>query len=652
MRQLIIQQVKEQQVQELEDLKSSSTSAEDRTIFIFHFLDDYEDVVNIEEDEKEELIGNIRELLSPCGVIFSISILSSAGEHVAEEGEIEHFVAVTFVKASAAKTAVGVLNGLVIAGQKMVVQLKSTLIADKKLHGDKSVIAEEQQQNAVTATADKKGKNKQASKKEEISSTPSVLIVSNVIHEDEVQDEDEVAEVLNDIYHLASSSTALKQGIASIWIEESTLSTKKSHFNNHVMTQLSPALHPMTLLQVSSLTHVCSIMEALHGKVIAGQMLEAGLVWKSSEESLHWMMKEDVSKLLLVGIVIEDMLDEETAEDPDEVLEVLSNIQDLLQQHASPNVLNLVTKKSICDEKDVIIMFDLKDQTDDFFAIFAEVVTTIDALKQVVIAGVALSVKLLATSSLALSDVLDSQRMSHEELLSLGFVEPLRFDDNLCIGIMHYLTEDDLEDMVGDGAANQEMHEQLMTLKTDLLTLLQQSEAIEVVNSIHSVDFLHPSISSKQDAEGESKDYDIAMLFSDIAIAQQAMIYFDHLLLGGSMLEAMIRQWNPSEDQAKLQERRLPEDTTEVKASVSTAITPYQSIDVNQYASVFKVEYDIDIKALQDQSSAEHSISLPKEKKYHVAKQAPKLRRHGLNDVLFESSIPVSSILNRHYCIN
>jgi hypothetical protein len=366
----------------------SGESFTESTTCILSIYDFVDDIDLEDKDEVGEVINDVKELLMPFGCLSHVAVM--VGDVFCPSGSVERtaLVEATFDSLASAQSARSVLDGAMIGGRAIDIELhygKSLDEERKYYHGT--------DENGVDVASETGYTDPSPSPSNSSTSvlpvspcpphtTPLydagamscisiVLMLEHIVTRDNMEDEDEVQEVLRDMREICGTYGP----VASVWIEQRMRSSRsdddaldrcatiegrdndRSVVDDYYVGATKPSQLPWALLQYSSLGLAAHAASNLDGLMISGSRIEAslydwaaynrgefsddffigsiaiaGLISPSSSPSISYSSSCPLHALRLKRFIRIDQIDDE-----DEEQELLQDLQSLLA-HEIPHI--------------------------------------------------------------------------------------------------------------------------------------------------------------------------------------------------------------------------------------------------------------------------------------------------------------------------
>lgn len=317
------------------DTVKTLASSAGSVIHVYNYIDD---VDCSDPDEAMEACNDLKDLLQSTGNILGINVLSLNNQQGQKISQYSSFVEVTLSNLNEAISAVEAINGIICGGKPILAALKDIQICDIPISTG---------MNNSTSMQPSLSTNS-ASSTNQLSSSGRIII-SNMITEDVLQDEEEMQEIISDVHDLCS----MFGSISRVWAEycPSLLALSKPSCDEpHTILALSKIgldephtplgciipvqpRDPWVLLQCTSVDSAMTAISNLRGKIVGGSTILA-------DYYDYYSYTHDVydEKLIITDIEVESSiwlrlrgfasLDE--ISDEDERAEVLDNLLALL----------------------------------------------------------------------------------------------------------------------------------------------------------------------------------------------------------------------------------------------------------------------------------------------------------------------------------
>ena len=286
----------------------SGESFTDSTTCILSIYDFVDDIDLEDKDEVGEVISDVKELLMPFGCLSHVAVI--VGDVFCPSGSVERtaLVEATFDSLASAQSARSVLDGAMIGGRAIDIELhdgKSLDVEMKSYHG-----TDENRPGVASETGHIDPCPSQSSSSSSVlpvspcpphtapqddagsmSCMSIVLMLEHIVTRDNMEDEDEVQEVLRDMREICGTYGP----VASVWIEQLMRSSRsdddaldrcvtigdhdndQSVADDYYVSATKPSLLPWALLQYSSLGLAAHAVSNLDGLMISGSRIEASL---------------------------------------------------------------------------------------------------------------------------------------------------------------------------------------------------------------------------------------------------------------------------------------------------------------------------------------------------------------------------------------
>lgn len=358
----------------------SGESFTDSTTCILSIYDFVDDIDLEDKDEVGEVISDVKELLMPFGCLLHVAVM--VGDVFCPSGSVERtaLVEATFDSLASAQSARSVLDGAMIGGRAIDIELHDGKSLDeerKYYHG-----TDENGADVASETGHIDPCPSQSNSSSSVLPAPPcpphttphndagamsymsiVLMLEHIVTRDNMEDEDEVQEVLRDMREICGTYGP----VASVWIEQLMRSSRSDDDaldrcatiggHDYYVGATKPSLLPWALLQYSSLGLAAHAASNLDGLMISGSRIEAslydwtaynqgmfsddffigsitvaGLIPPSSAPSISYGSSCPLHALRLKRFIRIDQIDDE-----DEEQELLQDLQSLLA-HEIPHI--------------------------------------------------------------------------------------------------------------------------------------------------------------------------------------------------------------------------------------------------------------------------------------------------------------------------
>lgn len=445
-----------------------------------------------EEEERNEICANVKELLHSFGHITSIKIF----QPITIRENSRCYVTVTFNEAISASRAAMSIDGLVFGGMP----IQARLAASESLDAPDSIVNDIQEnfQNKLDGSQSKL--------------SGSVVCLEKMITSSDVADPEEAAEVLSDLYTLCSTFG----NIANIWIQKKTVDVNANNEVAGLKAGKKPrppekasdfAEHPWGLIEYSDLDDAIHSITSLNNRVIGGEVLSATLFDYTAFSNQQYCEEHVIPletafresyAVRLLGFVERRQLDDE-----DEILEIINDIQSIFTEKV-PGISIVFIYFVAPSTQDPVVADAALDAIVSLPSLH-DALVLVRFLGQQIISGEALAVHVEAlrfddqvlnmgdsdVSNVVLyqhncssGDLVGSQRpLVSRRLHSSSF-------DGAVVLIKNYFLSDDLNDARGKS-------EDMAALKRDLLTLTRSGspyfEKVRVRVKVDAVDVDTPA---------------------------------------------------------------------------------------------------------------------------------------------------------------
>lgn len=286
----------------------SGDSFTDITTCILSIYDFVDDIDLEDKDEVGEVISDVKELFMPFGCLSHVAVM--VGDVFSPSGSVERtaLVEATFDSLASAQSARSVLDGAMIGGRAIDIELhdgKSLDVERKSYHGtdeNRTGVASEtghidpcpshsNSNSSVLPVSPCPPHTTPQDDAGAMSYMSIVLMLEHIVTRDNMEDEDEVQEVLRDMREICGTYGP----VTSVWIEQLMRSSRsgddaldrcatigghdndKSVADDYCVSATKPSLLPWVLLQYSSLGLATRAVSNLDGLMISGSRIEASL---------------------------------------------------------------------------------------------------------------------------------------------------------------------------------------------------------------------------------------------------------------------------------------------------------------------------------------------------------------------------------------
>lgn len=478
------------------------------TVCLFNFataLDVFED------EEKEEIIVNIRELMNNFGEILSVHFGALVDDP-------ENVVAcIHFLDRRCVALAANTFNGLVFGGR--YVRTSTCHNTSKPTHSFATV------QHGTSS-----------SRKHE-----AVLQIDNLIDINDVNDPDETSEILHDIQHLCQCEDG---SINAIWIEKKDVSVCEVLSVPKQSEVVDEVSLPWVLVECNTLAHAVRSCLQFNQQTIGGIKIEACLYNHTSylsnsirSSNLIYVNEVDirfafrfqnyVEKSRIEGVVEQDKVSHE-------ILKLLNKVSDSVHENIDINVLFVPSPDSHLELYDVfLVMPPLLDFVSDLFnAICNSSLLDINRLNIDV-------VKLYDYSHC-------SHRIISSGKLSYALINSNSSKTGTVIVLKNYVTRDDVADIASSDPSGlfRNDADEAVSIKKELVSLMRTYATPDIIltNRVVIADgcnaaYAHPT----QSVNSTSFTITAYVGFTCISTAEDTLMLLDGAMVAGKPLYCRLR---------------------------------------------------------------------------------------------------------------
>ena len=549
--------------------KSKSININDNTsdnstylcILNFCNADDIDD-----DDDKNEIISNIRELVNPFGKCLSIDIIKINKNNNEEDDNNECRVLCKFDNNDAVQNAVKFLNNMILGGTPIQVYASNNVnITSYNNNNNNNTFLNINDDNDI--------------RKSNI--TTAILKLYDVIDDDNVHDDEEIQEVLCDIQYLCPKH----DNIVAIWIEQNETPIKSMITNSTIDNDSNINNLPWGIIEfsssLSSLTCAMDIIRKLNSKVNdnGGLQLEVYLYdynaycndQFSCNHIIDYFNTQINGSIVCVSLV--NFIDIDALDDSDEKDEIISNIKTLLNNAIGDNDAEIF----FCND-----------------GIYCNAMLTCPSIEQAIIimnyfsnskvSGMLIKTELqLINKTVVNGTVISKFDIDTKKIFNID-------DNGIVITIRNFFSFDDIDSL-------QANIDEVKKLKKDLLELC----------AINYNDVFVRRVSIAKETNLMMRDDDSKLVgcigFSSNNDAVECMLAIDGIVIGGKSIKAVISQPNS--------------DINNSLVAKKSNVEQLKGFDDHDQP-ILKINFD-------NEDSKQSNIS-----KFVEAKEAPSLEKHAV----------------------